>query len=313
MSPEKPLFSIICTTFNRQKLLLRAVNSVLRQQFEDFELIIINDGSNDDTSSVVKTIHDRRIVYLEHTKNRGLNAARNTGIMKAKGKLLAFLDDDDELAESALQMAQETYRSLNNERLKMLIFNCVDSETGIVSGVNLGKKAIVTFQDLLCQKMRGDHWIVVDRDILPKNRVFDERAWGTAGTLWISLLRSYDAYYVPEIAYYAYRRHGMQRLTNFEATMKNSKMWEYDISELLREFGAEMKCSCPKIYSKKTTELAFHQLINKNFRAARSNLLMSMHVHFSFYAFGLFFLSLLGNQEIVFSVYRINRLLCALN
>lgn len=95
---ETPLFSIVCTTFNRPKLLLRAVNSVLRQHFEDFELIIVNDGSTNDTSSVAKTFHDSRIVYLEHTKNKGLNAARNTGIMKAKGKLLAFLDDDDELS-----------------------------------------------------------------------------------------------------------------------------------------------------------------------------------------------------------------------
>jgi hypothetical protein len=80
----------------------------------------------------------------------------------------------------------------------MLILNIMNFETGKIDGINLGKKSVITFKDLLCEQLKGDYWFIADRTILPKERVFDERANGTAGTLWIRLLRSCDAYYVPE-------------------------------------------------------------------------------------------------------------------
>ena len=305
MPPEKPFFSIVCTTHNRAKLLLRAVNSVLRQEFKDFELIIVNDGSTDETCNVLNTFKDRRIICLEHPNALGLNAARNTGIMKARGKLIAFLDDDDELSDSALEIAVETYRNLHNDRVKMLIFNIVDFETSLVSGENLGKRMIITFQDLLCRKLTVDHWIVVDRDILPKNSVFDERAVGGALPLWIRLLRSYDAYYVPVILYYAYRIHGMDRMDHAKFKFEKSKECEYYFSELLKEFGAEMKCSCPKVFSKYSAELAFWQMINKNFRLAQITLFLSIRANFSYDCLALFLLSFFGNKNIVKNAFRL--------
>jgi len=312
MSTGKPMFSIVCTTFNRSKLLLRAVNSVLRQRFKDFELIIVNDGSTDDTSSLVKTFYDSRIIYLEHVKNRGLNAARNTGILKAKGKFLAFLDDDDELAESALEIAIETYRDLINDRVKILIFNCVDYETGLFSGANLGKKMIITFKDFLCQKLRGDYWIVVDRDFLIRNGLFDEKAVGGAGLLLTRLLRICDAYYVPKILYYAYRMHGMDRNTHLKFRFKNSKKYVYFFTEFLKEFGEEMKQICPKSFSKYTSDLAFHQMINGDFQSARTNLFLSMRVCFSLNVIGLFLLSFLQNKYVILSVFTFRQNLISL-
>ncbi len=309
MSTEKPFFSVVCTTFNRSKLLSRAVNSVLRQQFEDFELIIVNDGSTDDTSSVVKTFSDSRVIYLEHAKTRGMNAARNTGINKARGKLIAFIDDDDELNEIALKMAIETYSTVNNDRVKMLIFNCVDKETGLSSGVNLGKKTIITFQDLLCRKLTGDYWMVIDRDILPETRVFDEGAVGGALPLWIRLLRSCDAYYVPVTLYYAYRMHGMDRNTHLRVRLKNTKKYEYFFSELLREFGEEMKYFCPRTFSKYSSDLAFWQMIDSNFQSARFTSLFSMHVYFSFDNLVLFLLSFFGNKNIALNAFRFRQIL----
>ena len=93
---EKPLVSVIMPTFNRARLLERAIQSVLNQTYDRFEIIVVDDASRDNTSDVVKSIRDERVRYIRHEMNRGGSAARNTGIAAARGKYIAFLDDDDE-------------------------------------------------------------------------------------------------------------------------------------------------------------------------------------------------------------------------
>jgi glycosyltransferase involved in cell wall biosynthesis len=90
----KPEFSVIIPVYNRTDLLLRAVGSVLRQDFIDFEIIVVDDGSEDDIESIVAAFDDERISY-HHQANMGASAARNAGIDKARGRYVAFLDSDD--------------------------------------------------------------------------------------------------------------------------------------------------------------------------------------------------------------------------
>ena len=89
-----PVFSVIIPTYNRDQFLKTAINSVLTQSFQDFELIIIDDGSTDKTKALIQNITDPRISYI-FQKNKGVSSARNRGILSAKGELLAFLDSDD--------------------------------------------------------------------------------------------------------------------------------------------------------------------------------------------------------------------------
>ncbi len=89
-----PKVSVIIPTYNRAELLKQAIASVLAQTYEDFELIIVDDGSTDDTKSVVESIGDVRIKYIWQT-NQQRCVARNTGIAAAEGEYLAFLDSDD--------------------------------------------------------------------------------------------------------------------------------------------------------------------------------------------------------------------------
>jgi glycosyltransferase involved in cell wall biosynthesis len=94
MNPS-PLFSVIIPTYNRSSLLLGAISSVQAQSYDDWELIIIDDGSTDDTRFLVEPyLSDARIRY-HWQENRELNGARNTGIRLAAGTYLTFLDDDD--------------------------------------------------------------------------------------------------------------------------------------------------------------------------------------------------------------------------
>ena len=85
--------SVIIPTFNRADFLKKAIESVLSQTYQGFELIIVDDGSTDDTYEIVSEFKNN-VVYIKQ-ENRGAAAARNTGIRRAKNKFLAFLDSDD--------------------------------------------------------------------------------------------------------------------------------------------------------------------------------------------------------------------------
>jgi len=93
---ERPLVSVVMPTFNRARLLERAMRSVLNQTYAQLEIIVVDDASRDNTLEVVKAVQDDRVRYIRHEINRGGSAARNTGIGAARGEYIAFLDDDDE-------------------------------------------------------------------------------------------------------------------------------------------------------------------------------------------------------------------------
>jgi glycosyltransferase involved in cell wall biosynthesis len=86
--------SIIIPTFNRAQKAARAISSVLSQTFNDFELIVIDDGSTDETAETLSQFKDK-IAVIRHSKNLGVSAARNSGIKASRSPLLAFLDSDD--------------------------------------------------------------------------------------------------------------------------------------------------------------------------------------------------------------------------
>jgi len=90
-----PLVSIIIPAYNNAEYLPDAIQSVLDQTYPNLELIVVNDASPDNTSEVVKKYNDPRIRYVVHENNQGLSAARNTGILTAKGDIVALLDGDD--------------------------------------------------------------------------------------------------------------------------------------------------------------------------------------------------------------------------
>jgi len=106
-----PKVSVIIPTYNRLPMLREAVNSVLKQDFEDFELIVVDDGSKDGTAEEIKR-YGGRVRLLQHPENRGVSAARNKGILHARGKYVAFLDSDDLWVKGKLKI-QATFLDEN--------------------------------------------------------------------------------------------------------------------------------------------------------------------------------------------------------
>ena len=96
-------FSIIIPVYNVQDYLKKCLDSVINQSYKNFEIIIINDGSEDDSESVIKSYKDKRIKYF-YQKNSGLSATRNNGVLKASGEYLLFVDSDDYIEEKLLEV-----------------------------------------------------------------------------------------------------------------------------------------------------------------------------------------------------------------
>lgn len=115
----KPHFSIILASYNRAHLLPRAIQSVLKQTFQDWELLVVDDGSQDETATLMQEYckKDARIHYI-HKEHSGLSKTRNKGIEMAQGKYCTFLDSDDEYKEDHLQKNFEYLKK--NPDLKMI-------------------------------------------------------------------------------------------------------------------------------------------------------------------------------------------------
>lgn len=92
---EKPTISVLMPVFNGERFLRQAMKSILEQTFSNFEFIIINDGSTDDTENIIKSYDDERIVYINNERNLGLAKSFNIGINAAAGMYLARMDADD--------------------------------------------------------------------------------------------------------------------------------------------------------------------------------------------------------------------------
>ncbi len=97
------MVSIILCTYNRASLVARAINSVVKQSYHDWELIVIDDGSTDSTREIIKRVSssNKKIRYY-YQSNKGLAKARNAGLKKANGEFITFIDSDDEYAKNHL-------------------------------------------------------------------------------------------------------------------------------------------------------------------------------------------------------------------
>lgn len=132
MREKDPEVTVIVTVFNREDLIERAIHSVLGQSFQNFEIIVVDDASTDNTETKVKEMQekDSRIRYCRHEYNLGVAAARNTGLRQAKGYYVTFLDSDDQMLSHKLK---SEISILNNQPDVIICatgFTFVHSETG---------------------------------------------------------------------------------------------------------------------------------------------------------------------------------------
>lgn len=166
-----PTVSVIIPTYNRAHLVGRAIKSVLDQTFTDLELIVVDDGSTDNTEKAVRSFQDIRIRYIRHKMSRGQSAARNTGIKEARGEYIAFLDDDDEWLPQKLERQLEVFA-----RTKIANLGVVTSGRIIVSedGTFEIERSIFNFRDDVYESLLNLQWVPAPTTLLIRRECLDD-------------------------------------------------------------------------------------------------------------------------------------------
>lgn len=114
-----PLISIIMPIYNADKFLAKSLDSILNQSFQEYELILLNDGSKDNSSAIAKEYaqRDKRITFIDK-ENEGVSKTRNRGIDICQGKYVMFVDSDDIIYEISLERVTEALLDFNPDFLK---------------------------------------------------------------------------------------------------------------------------------------------------------------------------------------------------
>jgi glycosyltransferase involved in cell wall biosynthesis len=189
-----PFFSIVIPTFNRADRIILAVNSVLQQTFEDFEAIIVDDGSTDETEKIVKEISDHRIRYFKK-ENEERSIARNFGISNAKGKYINFLDSDDQFYVHHLETAYQLLNKNHFPEICHLGYETINEKGEILERhANLDEhieKRILDENVLSCNSIFIQRNIVLEHSFLHSRQAVISEDW----YLWLKLIARYKVYY----------------------------------------------------------------------------------------------------------------------
>jgi glycosyltransferase involved in cell wall biosynthesis len=189
----KPLVSIIIPTYNRAKTVARTINSVLLQTYENFEIVIVEDGSKDETVSLLKNFTDKRISVVYHEINKGVTAAKNTGLNNMRGEWFAILDSDDEIIPEAVEIMMNIPLE-KDVTINAVSCNCIDTATGELSGKGLLSDQYVDLETLILQ-CTGEFWGLTKTELLLSDR-FNERLDGYESTLWMKINERAKRFYV---------------------------------------------------------------------------------------------------------------------
>jgi len=195
-----PMVSVIIPTYNRAHVLARSIQSVLNQTFQDFELIIVDDGSTDDTESLVNRFSSKKIKYVRHQKNQGGSPARNTGIRLAKGDYIAFLDDDDEWMPEKLERQMEVICKAPPEvGVLYTKFRQYDRFGDYVPQRRLAKKEGNLFKQLLGECFLGLGTTLIRKECFDKVGLFNENIlYARDWDLLLRISQHYQFLYIDE-------------------------------------------------------------------------------------------------------------------
>jgi len=188
-----PKVNVIIITYNRAKLLSSAITSVLNQTFQDFEIIVVDDASTDNTKEVVSSFNDKRIKYIRHEINKGEAGARNTGVMNSNCKYIAFLDDDDEWMPEKLKMQVDL---LENSSPKVggvyTGYLRVNKITGEVLDRKLPAKRGNIFYEILAENWFIVSTVLLKKECFEKVGLFDGSIpYGLDWDMWIRISREF--------------------------------------------------------------------------------------------------------------------------
>ena len=217
-SDSQPLVSVIIPTYNRPKMLAESVRSVLHQTYQNIEIIVINDSGVNVENTLIPLNRNGNIIYVKHSKNRGLAAARNTGITLSKGNYIAYLDDDDIFlphhVEALVSLLERTdykiaysdaYRAFQHKQADEYVISKRDTPFSL--DFDYDKILIENFIPVLC--------VIHKKECFQKAGFFDENLCRLEDwDLWIRMSRHYKFAHLKEITCeFRWRNDGTSMMT----------------------------------------------------------------------------------------------------
>jgi glycosyltransferase involved in cell wall biosynthesis len=201
MDVARPTVSVVIPAHNRSLVVSRAIDSALTQTYQPLEIIVVDDGSSDNTREVVESIRDSRIRYLRHDRNLGAGAARNTGIRAATGDYVAFLDSDDEWMPQKLERQVQVLANNTPEVAAVCSGFVRVDEQGRVDGTTIPGDRDVDFDVLIgANRIGTTSTAVVKRALLNAIGGFDPALRSCQDwDMYLRLVRHHRLGFVPEV------------------------------------------------------------------------------------------------------------------
>ncbi len=153
MEPNNPKVSVIIPCYNLGAYIDEAVDSVLNQTFQDFEIIIVNDGSTDAFTNTKLAIYNKPKTTVYTTENKGVSAARNFGIAKSRGEYIVVLDADDVLDKLYLEMCLIEFQSDNELVIVYSLTKYIGVKTGLMDSTEYEFKKMLLYDLIFCSAM----------------------------------------------------------------------------------------------------------------------------------------------------------------
>lgn len=250
---KKRDFSVIVPVFNCEKYLERCILSVLNQSYDNFELILINDGSTDNSLNVLNSFakKDKRVVVIDKP-NGGVSSARNSGLDISKGKYIAFLDSDDYVDKDFLKTSYEYFHKFENIQMvgygfysdiEDLDFNLVSSDIITYKNV-LYRSSNDIRKDLINYCDNTMLYNVVNKvylnDIVQSNKLrFSNKYWGEDMEFNMNYLKYVNSFYNSKKCFYHYIRERAGAVSNsYKKDIFNIRKCEfYDLNDYFESWN----------------------------------------------------------------------------
>lgn len=215
MNPT-PFFSVIIPVYNKENFVAKTLESVFNQTFTDFEVIVINDGSTDDSEEKILSLQENRTLYFTK-KNEGVAVARNFGISKASGSFICFLDADDYWFPDFLSSLKSAIDTFPEQKVFATAIEIETSKNTFEAHYSIPKSdvfQIVNFFD--GSKSEAVLWtssVAIEKSVFDKIGVFDTAIKVSEDTdLWIRIGLVYDIVFIWKVlARYTYDTQGVSR------------------------------------------------------------------------------------------------------
>lgn len=221
MSLLQPMISVYITNHNYEKYLQQAIESVLKQTYEDFELIIIDDGSSDNSCDIIEEYRDHEKVTIIYQQNKGLNVTNNVAMRVSKGTYIMRLDADDFLAETALDDMVTLLEKDEDLGLVFPDYYYVD-EKGQITGEER-RHNFDSEVSLFDQPAHGA-CTMIRLDFLKKLGGYNESFTCQDGyDLWLKFITHYKVTNINKPLFY-YRKHGNNLTTNEEKILRTRRL-----------------------------------------------------------------------------------------